>query len=656
MTTRYDQQYTEPIIIDSTPKKPLTKENVIAILKYHHVVKTASVEKSEVTLENIIPTLKRAKVNLPESFFKDVADESNLTFLSYNQVKEIYQSEEASKLITVLPYPIINKYKIIPLKIRGKIIDLAVDNPLDRRVLVTVQYLFSAWKINLQVVSTKAIDWAIDNIYREIHRNSAMLDLYNRTPDQSAHKVLYPNQKYFIVGAIAVVAVAALINAVLTFAVLFATISVLYFVFNPIKIYISLRGFKGARSLTKISKAEMKEVTDAELPVYTVLIPVFHESEMLARNLKNMYHINYPKNKLDIKVLMEENDEETINEAKRIGLFGSTEKMVEGIPPEEYTTFLELFDPVVVPAAKITTKPRACNYGLLRAKGELVVIYDAEDKPDPDQLRKAAIVFLQSPKELMCLQSKLNFYNADENVLTRWFSIEYANWYEFYLQGLDWIEAPIPLGGTSNHFRKESLDELGRWDPYNVTEDADIGIRLARRNLKTEMIDSYTYEEATTNVKSWIKQRSRWYKGHVQTYFVHMRHPRQLLKDLGTSKFLKLQFTFGTSVLIPIINPILWVITAAALLLPINLSWLTPGFLQIICMLNLFVGNASYLLIYVIACAKLKHYRHIPYALIMPIYWALLSIASWRGLIQLIKNPFYWDKTSHGVSKTVAHK
>ena len=182
---------------------------------------------------------------------------------------------------------------------------------------------------------------------------------------------------------------------------------------------------------------------------------------------------------------MEERDQETINEAKALGLFGGhPKKTVEGIPCEEYQEFLKLFDPIIIPGAKVTTKPRACNYGLLRAKGELCVIYDAEDNPDPDQLKKAAIVFLRSPEDVVCLQSKLNFYNADENIITKWFSIEYANWYEFYLQGLDWIEAPIPLGGTSNHFRKKGLDELGRWDPYNVTEDADIGIRLARQKLK----------------------------------------------------------------------------------------------------------------------------------------------------------------------------
>lgn len=235
--------------------------------------------------------------------------------------------------------------------------------------------------------------------------------------------------------------------------------------------------------------------------------------------------------------------------------------------------------------------------------------------------------------------------------MTKWFSIEYANWYEFYLQGLDWIDAPIPLGGTSNHFQKKGLDELGRWDPYNVTEDADVGIRLSRRKMKTRMIESYTYEEATLTVKNWFIQRSRWYKGHLQTYLVHMRNPKNLLKDLGTEKFLKFQATFGTGIFVPIINPILWLFLAVSFIVPSSLDWLIPFYMQPICLFNLLIGNLSYLTIYVVSCIKLKKYRYIPYALTMPVYWIILSLASWRGLIQLIHNPFYWDKTKHGVTK-----
>jgi glycosyltransferase XagB len=639
------------VVIDASVAGSMDKTKLLKLLKKYGV-RVDAVRSSDVSLEEVIPLLRKAKADIPESFFKAFSMNLGLPFEKFSDIKANFHDELKSKLITVIPYAIISKYKIIPLNVKGSELDVAIDNPLDKKVIVTIRYLFAPWNIHLHVVSSEAIDWAIENIFSKIHKKSAMLDLYNRTPDQSAHKVLYRNQKIFVILLFVTISISVVIYAALSLIILLALTTLVYFIFNPVKIYISLKGFKGARKQVD-AKIEEQNISDNDLPIYSVLVPIFSEAKILPKLLLNLYNLNYPKGKLDIKILMEETDEETINEAKMLGLFGSSRKSIEGIKNGDNANFLKSIDPIIIPVAKITTKPRACNYGLLRAKGELCVIYDAEDKPDPEQLRKAASIFHHSTEDVVCLQSKLNFYNANENLLTKWFSIEYANWYEFYLQGLDWIEAPIPLGGTSNHFRKKSLDELGRWDPYNVTEDADIGIRLARRNLKTQMIDSYTYEEAPVSAKSWIKQRSRWYKGHLQTYLVHMRHPRKLVKDLGIEKFLKLQATFGASVFIPIINPILWIFTIGSILFPITLGWLTPNFLASIGLFNLLVGNASYLLIYVIACAKLKKYRYLPYAILMPAYWVLLSIASWRGLIQLIRKPFYWDKTSHGISKFI---
>lgn len=640
----------EAIVIDATTKEPVDKTALIGLLKTYNI-NTKPIENQTILLGDIIPTLRKAKTVLPEEFYKELATKLCMSYISQQEVQDFYRQEEKSKLVSILPYPIISKYKVIPLEINGENVDLAVDNPLDRRVLVTLQYLFSTYRINLHVVSTKAIEWAIDNIYNEIHKKNAMLDLFNRTPDQSAYRVLYPNQKSFLIGTVAAITVAAVLNPLVTFMALFAFISIGYFLVNPIKIYISLKGFKGGRAPTRITRGEMEWTNDEDFPVYTILIPVFREARVLAQVMRNMYSLNYPKSKMDIKLLMEERDNETIDEAKALGLFGSPTKKVEGIPEEEYSEFLELFDPIIIPGAKVTTKPRACNYGLLRAKGEFCVIYDAEDKPDPNQLKKAAIVFMRCPEEVVCLQSKLNFYNSDENTLTKWFSIEYANWYEFYLQGLDLLDVPIPLGGTSNHFRKKGLDELGRWDPYNVTEDADLGIRLSRQKLKTEMIDSTTLEEATITPKAWVVQRSRWYKGYVQTFLVHMRSPRKLCKDLGAKNFVKLQLTFGTGAFIPLINPILWVVLAASLILPAYFGWLIPSYLMPLCVFNLTIGNLSYLTIYVVSCIKLEKRRYIPYALTMPLYWALMSFAAWRGFLQLFTKPFHWDKTQHGVSK-----
>ena len=633
----------------TTDEEIFDKGRILELLKRHQV-DTRIVEGPEVLPQEIIPVLKKARVHIPEAFFKDLASELQMPFLDSFSIKK-YAKKLEKQTVTIFPYYVVDKYRIVPIEISKRKLKIALCNPVDPKIGMTLSCLFKDRDIELVVASSGVIERVIDTLYREIHKEISMFDLYHRMPDQSAHKVLILWQKVLVVAFLAVIIISAVLGSTLTFAVLFALINVAYFIINPVKIYISFLGFRGARTIKGITKGEMQWVWDEDMPMYTVLVPVYKEARILSKLMRNLYRMNYPKDKLDVKILMEQNDEETIGEAKKIGLFGSPTKYVEGVPREDYAKFLGLFDPVVIPPAKVTTKPRACNYGLLRARGECCVIYDAEDDPDPDQLKKAAIVFLRSERNLGCLQSKLNFYNAAENLLTTWFSIEYGYWYEYYLPGLDWINAPIPLGGTSNHFRVDQLTELGRWDPFNMTEDADLGVRIARKKIKTQIINTYTYEESPIQVKSWIRQRSRWFKGHLQTFLVHMRHPIRLMKELGLAQFLKFQLTFGGSVFMPLINPVLWIITAITTFTSIGFYGFLPGYVQALCIFNLAFGNITYLMLHVAACFKRKKPRLVIFGALLPIYWGLLSIASWRGLIQLIRKPFYWEKTSHGNSK-----
>jgi cellulose synthase/poly-beta-1,6-N-acetylglucosamine synthase-like glycosyltransferase len=348
---------------------------------------------------------------------------------------------------------------------------------------------------------------------------------------------------------------------------------------------------------------------------------------------------------------MEEKDDETVGAARRLGLFGEPETVMESMSADEYHEFLKPFEPIIVPDADIKTKPRACNYGLQRARGEFCVIFDAEDDPDTDQLKKAVLAFSHVDDDCVCLQSRLNFYNPKDNLLTRWFTLEYSYWYDFYLHGVDRIGAPIPLGGTSNHFRTKALRNLGGWDPYNVTEDADLGIRIARKKLRTSMLNSYTYEEANTKLWNWIRQRSRWIKGYFQTYLVHMRHPRELRADLGWRRFALFQVTLGSSIFVVLINPILWLTSALAILIPGIFPFLLYYPLTYICLFNLIIGNALFITTQAIAAVKERKYSLVPFALLVPIYWALISVAAWKGAIQLLTKPFYWEKTQHGISK-----
>jgi cellulose synthase/poly-beta-1,6-N-acetylglucosamine synthase-like glycosyltransferase len=289
---------------------------------------------------------------------------------------------------------------------------------------------------------------------------------------------------------------------------------------------------------------------------------------------------------------------------------------------------------------------------LIRADGEHIVIYDAEDNPDSDQLKKAVIAFQKVGEECVCLQSHLNFYNSKDNMLTRWFTLEYSYWFDNYLLGLSEIDAPIPLGGTSNHFRTEQLRQLGSWDPYNVTEDADLGIRISRKKFETTMLNSYTLEEANNKLWNWVRQRSRWFKGYIQTYLVHMRQPKKTLNKLGWKKFSLFQLTFGGNILLPLINPALWIITILSILFPNILNYLLfSNWIVSTSLFNLICGNLIHILLYMSPVFTKKKYSTIFTALSMPIYWILISFGAWRGLIQLITKPHYWEKTMHGLTK-----
>ena len=683
----------------------------------------SSLDNPKVNEQNLIFSLQARKINVNEGFFAELANELGVPFIQDGDL------EENSELAATLPYKVLLENLALPLDLSDGRMKIATANPLNEGFLTMLEELLHA-KVELCVTSIAGIEHAAGKGYREIHKHRALRDLRYRNPDESAYRVLYPWQKRLIVGLSLFLAVLFVVNYPLSFVVVFATINAIYFFVSPIKFYISFRGFRGSRRSVRVSDKDLKELDEESLPIYTILIPIYHEAKILSHIIENVYKIDYPHEKLDVKILMEEKDSETINEAKRLGLFGNPRTVIAPITavklsrtkpsrmnrleprmrvidgdantvgtlesvkatgggnsgvvltvkcnggeiveiPEsfvdsaddvvllkgkldelvtQYLDSLKVFDAVVVPDAEIRTKPRACNYGLQRAKGKYCVIYDAEDDPDPDQLKKAAVAFSRAGEDVVCLQSRLNFYNSKENLLTRWFSLEYSFWYDYYLDGLDHVGAPLPLGGTSNHFRTKQLREIGGWDPYNVTEDADLGVRISRKRMKTAMLNSYTYEEANNKLGNWIRQRSRWNKGYVQTYLVHMRHPRKLLREMGWKQFFYFQLTFGGNIFLPLVNPLLWAITILTLMSPGMFDFLFFYPIVYVCIFNLMIGNGVFILLHMGPYIVKKNYTSIPLALIIPLYWVLISIGDWRGVIQLVTKPFYWEKTQHGLS------
>ena len=310
------------------------------------------------------------------------------------------------------------------------------------------------------------------------------------------------------------------------------------------------------------------------------------------------------------------------------------------------------FSVIRVPPGTPRTKPRACNYAMPFVLGEFTVIFDAEDRPEPDQLRKAVAAFRAAPDNIACLQARLNFYNANENWLTRMFALDYALWFDYLLPGLDRLNIPMPLGGTSNHFRTTALRAIHGWDPYNVTEDADIGIRLARLGLRVHTLDSTTFEEATNGFGNWLRQRSRWLKGYMQTWLVHMRSPIALLRHAGLGGFIGFQLFVGGTFLSALVNPLLWAIFLLSNLFGISVFAVpAAGVVSYVSIASLVAGNGMFAYLAMLAPLRRDWLELTPYGLTAPLYWLLISCAGLRAFCQLFTRPWHWEKTAHGLSK-----
>jgi len=411
------------------------------------------------------------------------------------------------------------------------------------------------------------------------------------------------------------------------------TITVLYLGHLLLTIVLSFYTFR--RSSEEEIDAEIVEALRyAEWPHYTILCPLYREARVVPQFVQAMQAMDYPPEKLQILFLTEVDDAETRNAIRMLSL------------PSHFKI-------VTVPDGSPRTKPRACNYGLMQATGQYTVIYDAEDVPEPTQLKKAILTFANHGPNLACVQAKLNFYNPDQNLLTRWFTAEYSLWFDLILPGLQQAGLSIPLGGTSNHFPTQILRVLGGWDAFNVTEDCDLGLRLARYQLDTVVLNSTTYEEANSKFKNWLRQRSRWIKGYMQTYLINMRRPWRYRRANRWREFLSLQLVIGGKTAFLFLNPLLWfffvlylvlnqfVASAYHLLFPKPLLY-TGAF-------TLIFGNFFYIYIYLLACFGRKQYGLMKWALFIPLYWVMMSIAACIGLFQLIVKPHYWEKTEHGL-------
>lgn len=539
--------------------------------------------------------------------------------------------------------------------------------------------------------------------------------------------------------------------------------------FRLVSVFMALLGNHEQR----VSREEVEALRDEDLPIYTVLVPMYKEPEIAQKIARTVTSLDYPLDKLDVKLLLEEDDQLTRSKI---------DEVMSSLPP-----CVEVILAPIVSKGQPRTKPRACNWGLEKARGQYLVIFDAEDQPERDQLKKAVVAFKRleaaGKTNVSCLQAKLNYFNARQNSLTRFFTLEYTNWFDLFLPGLHAVRSPIPLGGTSNHFKTAFLQELGGWDPFNVTEDCDLGIRMARKGHSTQVLDSTTWEEANSQVGNWIRQRSRWIKGYFVTHLVHTRDAvlplaalgvvflllaNVLTQDLSTQDLEErlrpwaglfknacyvfaglsfagafwsivqrirnkgnegqlnpyhaaaFRFTVGGLSMMLLLNLVFWCLTMTYLFrepiahnLPTPIAriklddttslkealldwklyytdvkdeirysnvtfwnttsafvsgnvtsmearqrisaidtWSLISQLFFPVAIMLFVANFIFILLGLISCRKRGLMDLFPHALLVPFYWVLISIAAVKGFWQLFRNPWYWEKTTHGLSPT----
>ncbi len=468
----------------------------------------------------------------------------------------------------------------------------------------------------------------VQSVFGENLTHGAQFSLSDNHPHASAQHLLSSKTKAACIFSFCLVLVLSL---------LFPRAALLSLNIATIIAFVSLACLRllsveiGRQSLSD-RKEDVHRIGDADLPLYTIMVPLLREADVLPILMNAIQQLDYPPAKLDIKLVLEGTDQETINAARALNLPGNVEL-------------------ILVPTSHPLTKPKACNYALSFARGEFLVVYDAEDIPGPEQLREAVQAFRSGGPSLACVQAPLAYYNWNENWLTRHFAIEYASLFDLLLPALARFHLPFPLGGTSTHFRTFVLRKVGAWDPYNVTEDADLGFRLHEHGYATDVISTATLEEANCRLPNWIRQRSRWLKGWMQTYIVRMRSPLRTYAALGPTGFLVLQIVTGGFLLSALAHPLfylllLWIFVGGFA----PSSGVGPVVMGVLNFSVLFIGFGAAMLAGLVGAQARGLTGLSRRVLTMPAYWLLISTGAYKALYQLFSRPHHWEKTTHGIS------
>lgn len=482
-------------------------------------------------------------------------------------------------------------------------------------------------KVAMAIISESDLHEAL------IHSRRSTLRLMAETCVSASESCRSWNGRLFsrlMAGALGTIALATVMAPLASFLVLFGIVVTALLLGAFLKIASAVTQL---RSIRRQKSGPEQAATSYRKPMISMMVPLYGEPDIAPRLVRRLGALTYPRELLDVMLVVEEDDMLTRDALAK-------------------STLPHWLRVIPVPDSDLRTKPRALNYALNFARGSIVGVYDAEDAPAPDQLHRVAEHFAQAKPDLACIQGVLDYYNPRTNWLSRCFTIEYAAWFRLMLPGLEKLGLVVPLGGTTLFFRRDVLDELGGWDAHNVTEDADLGIRLARHGYRTELLDTVTMEEANCRVWPWIKQRSRWLKGYAMTYAVHMRDPRLLYQQLGAWRFFGIQVLFLGTLIQFLLAPILWSFWLMLFGLGHPLAAALPGWALLAVSGVFFLAEVSSLTINIIALRGQRHRFLRPWALSLHAYFPLAAIAAYKGCWEMIASPFYWDKTAHGIHDT----
>lgn len=478
-------------------------------------------------------------------------------------------------------------------------------------------------RCRIKVVAPSVLRAALLVHARPMLTRYALTNLHDKKPEHSARDVFWPWQSYSL-GMLTVLLPAA-----------FATVPMLaLFVAHLITVafFIACAALRAvaAVSLPLTKPPPISLPLSPHLPVYSVLVALYKEAEVVPDLLVGLSKLLWPRSKLEIKLICEADDTETI----------------AAITAHPLRTYVEV---VLVPPSLPRTKPKALAYALPLTRGEVIVLYDAEDRPHPMQLAEAWQRFQSSKPDLVCLQAPLEISNRGSNMIASMFGFEYAALFRGLLPWLAHNQVTLPLGGTSNHFRREALEEIGGWDPYNVTEDADLGLRLARRGYRCETLSCPTREEAPEDLASWHRQRVRWFKGWMQTWLVHMREPHALAADLPVLSFVVTQILFAGMVLSSLLHLVLvGLLVGLAVQIAFDVPMgLWQSSLVALDVIAIVLGYSAFLMLGWLTLKPRERRGFWKICLFTPVYWTMLSVAAWCALYELWRRPHHWSKTPH---------